>query len=234
VARARLGTSGFDYQEWRGTFYPDDLPHAEFLRHYATRLPSVEIDSTFYRMPNAKRIEAWLAATPEDFRFGLKVSRRITHQERVALPSETLDYLVRTVGGLGPRLGVLLFQLPPYFRADAARLEALLDALPPELPAAFEFRHASWFDREIYGLLARSRRALVIHDGDEGTTPVEVTGPLAYLRLRRSSYPAGARAEWVQRIRSWVAAGIDVFAYVKHEENPDAPRIALELAGELG
>jgi uncharacterized protein YecE (DUF72 family) len=233
MATVWMGTSGFDYKEWKGVFYPADLPQEEFLRHYATRLESVELDHTFYRMPNAKKIAAWKEATPERFRFTLKASRKITHQEKLQLPSDALEYLVRTVLGLESRLGALLFQLPPYFRCDAARLAGFVAALPRELPAAFEFRHDSWFNDEVYGILEQRRAALCIHDGDDGTTPLGVTGGFTYLRLRRSAYAAERRREWCERMRGWIAAGIDVFAYIKHEDNPEAPQVALDFAREL-
>jgi uncharacterized protein YecE (DUF72 family) len=230
MAQVWIGTSGFDYKEWKPGFYPEDLPHDEFLRYYATRLPSVELDNTFYRMPNASRIAAWSEATPEKFRFALKASRKITHQERLKLPSEALDYLIRTIRGLETRLGALLFQLPPFFRCEFERLAAFLQILPRDLPIAFEFRHESWFTDDVYRLLKEHGAALCINDGDEGTTPIEVTAPFTYLRLRRSGYPEALLTEWQERMRRWASEGIDVFAYIKHEENPDAPRIAEDFA----
>lgn len=234
MATVWIGTSGFDYKEWKGVFYPAELPHDEFLRYYATRLQSVELDNTFYRMPNAKKIAAWKEATPEQFRFTLKASRKITHQEKLQLPSDALEYLVRTILGLESRLGALLVQLPPYFRCDMERLAAFVAALPPELPAAFEFRHESWFNDEVYGILRQRRAALCINDGDDGTTPLRVTGGFTYLRLRRSAYPDELRREWCERMRGWISAGTDVFAYIKHEDNPEAPQVALDFVRELG
>lgn len=230
MAQAWIGTSGFDYEEWKPALYPPDLPREQYLRHYATRFCSVELDNTFYRMPNAKKIAAWREATPEGFRFALKVSRRITHQERLKLPSAALEYLLAIVRPLEARLGVQLFQLPPYLRCDLAKLEAFLDALPPDLPAAFEFRHESWFGDDVYRILAARGVGLCIHDSDEGTTPIRVTGPLVYLRLRRTEYPASALGEWQARIRAWVGEGLDVYGYLKHEDNPEAPTLAASLA----
>lgn len=233
MPRAWIGTSGFSYKEWKPGFYPEDLPEKQFLRYFASKFNSVEIDYTFYRMPNAKTIASWSDATPDSFRFAIKASQKITHHERLKLPSASLDYLVPTVQGLGQRLGVLLFQLPPYFRADRTKLEAFLEVLPRGLPAAFEFRHDSWFVEEIYGLLQKHNAALCINDGDEKTTPIQLTASLAYLRLRRTAYPAELRGQWQARIRDWVREGIDVYAYIKHEDNPDAPRIAWEFAQGL-
>ncbi len=229
MPRAWVGTSGFSYAEWRPSFYPEDQPKEEFLSYYASRFKSVEIDSTFYRMPNAKTIDGWKAATGEGFRFAIKASQKITHRERLKVPSEALDYLTGTVSRMGDRLGALLFQLPPYFRLDLGRLESFLAALPLGLPCAMEFRHESWFTEEVYDLLRRSGAGLCVHDADDHTTPLIVTAPLAYLRLRRSVYSPEDLEFWRERVRAWVEGGADVYAYVKHEDNPDAPRIALEL-----
>lgn len=234
MARAWVGTSGFSYPEWRPSFYPEGLPKEEFLSYYASRFSSVEIDSTFYRMPNAKTIDGWKAATGEGFRFAVKASQKITHRERLQVPSEALAYLADTVSRLGDRLGALLFQLPPYFRLDLERLQRFLAALPAGLPCALEFRHASWFTEEVYDLLRRSGAGLCVHDADDHTTPVLVTGRLAYVRLRRSAYSPEDLGSWKERARAWVEEGCDVYAYVKHEDNPDAPRIALELQQGLG
>jgi len=233
MAQAWIGTSGFSYKEWKPIFYPQDLPEKQFLPYYAGKFNSVEIDYTFYRMPNAKTIEAWRVATPESFRFALKASEKITHHERLKTPSEALDYLVTIVQGLESRLGVLLFQLPPFFRYDHERLGAFLDVLPQQLPSAFEFRHPSWFVDDVYRLLEKKGVALCINDGDEATTPIHLTTRLTYVRLRKSEYPPALREDWQERIRDWVKNGIDVFAYIKHEDNPDAPLIASDFAKGL-
>ena len=233
MAAVWFGTSGFSYKEWRPAFYPEGLSDKQFLQFYSTRLNSVEIDSTFYRMPSAKTIEAWRLATPEDFKFTLKASQQITHRQRLKLPSDALDYFMNVVPGLGSRLGMVLFQLPPFFKCDRGKLEAFLSVLPRGIPAAFEFRHDSWFNSEVYGLLRKHNVALCIHDADEHTTPVELTAPFTYIRLRRSVYSASLRKEWQDRIRTWAADSIEVFAYIKHEDNPDAPQIALEFASGL-
>ncbi len=233
MAQAWIGTSGFDYKEWKPIFYPADLPQTQFLSYYASQLRSVELDSTFYRMPNPQRVQAWTKTTPDNFRFTLKASRKITHFERLKLPSEALEYLSKTVLGLGVRLGALLFQLPPNFKCDQERLEAFLNALPKELPAAFEFRHESWFIDEVYRLLEKHGAALCIVDRDEGTSPIRLTCGITYLRLRRSEYPPNLRQEWQNRIRGWVNDGINVFAYIKHEDNPNAPVVAVQFAQSL-
>jgi uncharacterized protein YecE (DUF72 family) len=233
MARIWFGTSGFSYKEWRPMFYPEGLSDKQFLQYYSGRLNSVEIDYTFYRMPSAKALEAWKAATPEDFRFTLKASQQITHRQRLKVPSDALDYFVNVVPGLGSRLGLVLFQLPPFFKCDVSRLEMFLAVLPRGVPSAFEFRHDSWFDDRVYDLLRKYQVGLCIHDADDHTTPSEITAPFTYVRLRRSQYSDAQRIEWQNRIRRWERDGIDVFAYIKHEDNPEAPLIALEFAKGL-
>src|SRR5215472_1174411 len=148
-----FGTSGFSYKEWRPKFYPDGLSEKQFLQYYSRQLNSVEIDYTFYRMPSSKTIDAWNAATPEHFKFTLKASQQITHRQRLKTPSDALDYFMNVVPGLGNRLGMVLFQLPPFFKCDVEKLETFLAVLPRGVPAAFEFRHDSWFKEDVYALL---------------------------------------------------------------------------------
>jgi uncharacterized protein YecE (DUF72 family) len=230
MARVSIGTSGFSYKEWKKIFYPADLPDKQMLAYYVTRFHTVEIDSTFYRMPVPKTLESWRDSTPEHFRFTLKCPQQITHRERLRLPSEALARLLEVVPTLGSRLGFLAFQLPPFSRFDMARLQAFLEVLPDSIPAAFEFRHDSWFNSETYDLLRSRRIALCIHDTDEGCTPFEITAPTVYVRLRRSEYTAPQREEWRNRFRRWAESGHDVLAYIKHKDNPDAPNIALQFA----
>src|SRR4051812_20191138 len=175
MAAIWFGTSGFSYKEWRPIFYPEGLSDKQFLQYYATRLNSVEIDYTFYRMPNAKTIESWRDATPDGFRFTLKASQQITHRQRLKLPSDAVDYFLSVVPGLGGRLGMVLFQLPPNFKSDSTRLEMFVSSIPRGIPSAFEFRHDSWFSDEIYQILRAHNVALCINDSDERTTPLELT-----------------------------------------------------------
>lgn len=225
-----IGTSGFSYKEWKTIFYPADLPADRFLSHYATRLNGVELDSTFYRMPTPKSLDAWKASTPEHFRFAVKASQKITHRERLAVPSDSLLYLLELLPRLGSRLGVVLYQLPPFFRRDLGRLQAFLEVLPQAPRSAFEFRHLSWFDAETYRLLEKHGAALCINDNDEFDCPVKLTAQHTYLRLRRDSYSADQRATWKERIRAFAKDGIDVFAFIKHKDNPEAPLIAVDFA----
>ena len=233
MARVWLGTSGFSYKEWRPVFYPEGLSDKQFLQYYSSRLNSVEIDSTFYRMPTQKTLEAWKTGTPEDFKFTIKASQQITHRQRLKVPSDALDYFVTVLPTLETRLGVALFQLPPFFKCDIQRLEMFLSALPRGIPAAFEFRHESWFVDDLYRMLRGHGVALCIHDADDHTTPMQLTAGFTYVRLRRSAYDFAQRLEWQDRIRGWARDGIEVFAYIKHEDNPNAPLIALEFAKDL-
>jgi uncharacterized protein YecE (DUF72 family) len=233
MARIWFGTSGFSYKEWKPLFYPPDLREKQFLQYYASRLNSVEIDYTFYRIPSANTVEAWRSATPETFKFTLKASQQITHRERLKVPSEALDYFLTVIRGLENRLGMVLYQLPPFLKCDVQKLETFLSVLPRGITAAFEFRHDSWFNEDTYALLRKHATGLCIHDDDDHTTPLQLTAPFTYIRLRRSEYSEQLRREWQERIRGWAEAGTEVFAYIKHEDNPNAPLIAVEFAKGL-
>jgi uncharacterized protein YecE (DUF72 family) len=230
---AFIGTSGFSYKEWKKNFYPTDLPDARFLSYYATRLNAVEIDSTFYRMPTDKALDAWRDATPPHFRFAIKANQKITHRERLVVPSESLTYLLQKMPRLGERLGVVLYQLPPNFKRDLGRLETFLAALPSSPRSALEFRHVSWFDDETYRMLEKCGVALCINDNDEFECPVKITAKHTYIRLRRDGYAPEQRAVWKERIGALSREGIDVLAFIKHKDNPDAPLIALDFAQGL-
>lgn len=231
------GTSGFSYEPWRGPFYPADLPSAEMLRFYATRLPVVEINNTFYRMPRAAMLAQWAEQTPSGFGFVLKASRRITHMARLRDAAEPVRYLFEAAAALGDKLGPVLFQCPPQLRKDAPRLEAFLATLPPERPVAIELRHRSWFDDEVCALLRRhGRAALCTTEGDgqptgeDGSPLASVLTPTAdfgYLRLRAPMYDDAALAGWLERIAAqpWSRA----YVFFKHEEEGAAPRFALQM-----
>jgi len=161
-----VGTSGYSYKEWKGTFYPDDLAGKEMLRFYGERFRSVEINNTFYRMPKASVLEEWAAEVPADFKFVLKASQRITHKQRLKDTGDSVSYLLEVAGVLKERLGPLLFQLPPFLKKDAPRLREFLALLPTGRRAAFEFRHQSWFDDEVFSLLRDRRAALCIAEAE--------------------------------------------------------------------
>ena len=188
----RVGTSGYAYKEWRGSFYPEKQKPAEMLRYYAERFSAVEINNTFYKLPERGMLERWAEQVPPGFVFVLKASQRITHRQRLSLESkETLDYLFDVAGALGPRLGPVLFQTPPFLKKDAPRLRAFLDLLPSGRPVAFEFRHETWRDQEVYDTLRARNAALVCADTEEsGETGAEIvpTADWGYLRLRRCDY----------------------------------------------
>jgi uncharacterized protein YecE (DUF72 family) len=230
VGDVRIGTSGFSYKEWKRIFYPPELREGEFLSYYATRFHTVEIDSSFYRVPSLQTLEVWRETTPELFRFTLKAPQQITHRQRLKVPSEALDYFTTTASALGSRLAFIQYQLPPNLKCDIARLKAFLEVLPPALAASFEFRHPSWFVPEVIALLRDHGRILCIHDTDEGCSPMEITTATTCVRLRRTEYSAQERQEWRARFQACADAGIDVFAYIKHKDNPNAPVIALEFA----
>ncbi|HEX9296673.1 MAG TPA: DUF72 domain-containing protein [Polyangiaceae bacterium] len=230
----RVGTSGFSYKEWKSIFYPADLPQKRFLSYYATRFPCVEIDSTFYRMPTPETLDGWKDATPDDFRFAIKASQRITHRQRLAVPSDALQYQLTLLGRLDSRLGVVLYQLPPFFRQDLDRLESFLGALPERPRSAFEFRHLSWFADATFRLLEKHGAAMCINDNDDFECPAVLTAKHTYVRLRRDQYSPEQRALWKERFREFSAAGVDVFVFIKHKDNPEAPLIALDFASGFG
>ncbi len=229
MARIDVGTSGYDYPEWKPSFYPADVSRKNFLRFYGTQFRSVELNNTFYQIPNESKISSWSASVPDNFRFVLKAPRRVTHSERLSLPSDALQYFIRTSMGLQQKLGAILFQLPPFFKCNNEKLTAFLEALPREIRVVFEFRHDSWFDPSTYQILQNYSAALCINDSDEKTTPIQLTTQFTYLRLRKSQYTPDGRREWQQRIQSWAAQGMEVFVFIKHEGNPEAPLIALEF-----
>lgn len=231
--RIYAGTSGFAYDEWKGTFYPEDLPAGERLRYFGEKLPAVEINNTFYRLPKAKVVQGWADQVPAGFRFALKASQRITHKKRLKEAESETEYLLRVTGALGDKLGALLFQMPPYLRKDAPRLAAYLELLPAGTRAAFEFRHETWADDEVRDLLRARDCALVVSETDEEPeAELVATASWGYLRLRRCDYTDAELAARAERVRAtgWAEA----FVFFKHEEEGAGPAMALrflELAG---
>jgi len=220
-----LGTSGYSYKEWKGNFYPDDLPDKQMLRFYGERFRSVEINNTFYRMPKESVLEAWAAEVPADFKFVLKAPQRITHIQRLKESADSVSYLLKVAGALKERLGPLLFQLPPYLKKDLPRLAEFLKLLPADRRSAFEFRHESWFDEEVFGLLREHQAALCIAEAEDGVeVPFVSTADWGYLRLRRPDYGDAELKTWAKRVREqdWREA----FIYFKHEEEGKGPEMA--------
>lgn len=220
------GTSGYSYAAWKGSFYPEDLSTADMLSYYASRLPAVEINNTFYRMPNERVLEGWAEAVPDGFRFALKASRRITHFKRLKEVEEETEYFVRTASALAGRAGVVLYQLPPNFARDDERLRAFLEQLPNPGRSAFEFRHASWFEDAVFSLLSEKGAALCIAETDEGEAdaPPVRTAEWTYLRLRRTEYDDDALTAWADRLAAggWKSA----YVFFKHEDAGVGPRLA--------
>ena len=226
--RLLVGTSGFAYKEWKGPFYPADLPNGEMLAYYAARLSTVEINNTFYRMPTSRVLAGWGEQVPPGFSFAIKASRRITHQAKLENCEDALGHLLGATSALGGTLGPILFQLPPWFKKDAARLGAFLALLPAGQRAAFVFRHASWFDDEIAATLGGRGCALVVADVEDGPDPTIVpTARFGYLRLRRPGYGPEELARWAARIAAqpWDEA----FVYFKHEDDGAGPKLATAL-----
>jgi uncharacterized protein YecE (DUF72 family) len=236
----RVGTSGYAYKEWRGSFYPEKLKPAEMLRYHASRFSAVEINNTFYRLPERGTLERWAGEVPESFVFVLKASQRITHRQRLAPESrETVDAFLDAARGLGSRLGPLLFQTPPFFKKDVLQLRAFLDLVPRERACAFEFRHESWRDEEVHETLRARNAALVCADTEaagEAGAPIVATADWGYLRLRRPDYDEAALAPWVERIHAqpWRRA----YVFFKHEDGKPLAWPAIEgfmmLAGARG
>jgi uncharacterized protein YecE (DUF72 family) len=227
-----VGTSGYSYKEWKGRFYPAKLPAKQMLPYYSKRFRTVEINYTFRRMPTASVLDSWAGAVPADFQFVLKVPEAITHKKRLKDAGDSVSKFLEIAGKLAKRLGPLLFQLPPTFMKDAPRLRVFLALLPPERRVAFEFRHPSWFDDEVFGLLREHRAALCIADAeDDLEVPVVATTTWGCLRLRRPDYDDAALKRWVKQVRNqdWQ----DAFVFFKHEDEGKGPQLAkrfLELA----
>ena len=224
-----VGTSGYNYPEWRGSFYPEKFATAKMLPYYAERFSTVEINYTFYRMPNAKTIAGWAAETPAGFAFALKASRRITHDARLKNVDDPLRYFLDTAGALGPKLGPILFQLPPNLRKDVDRLEGVLALLPAGLRAAFEFRHESWHSDDVYALLKTRNTALCISDTEKSTTSLVATADFGYFRLRDEGYTAEDVQEWAKTVEKLGAGWRDTFIYFKHEESGIGPILAQQF-----
>ena len=229
-----VGTSGYNYPEWKGTFYPAALPASKMLPYYAERFSTVEINYTFYRAPNERILDGWSRATPERFKLTLKAPKRITHDARLRDCGDRVRQFLETASTLGPKLGALLFQLPPNLKKDTALLDAFLDAFPPRVCAAFEFRHPSWLDGEIYARLRARNLALCVADSEKLATPVTITADYAYFRLRDEGYTPADIERWARTIREETAWCRDVFVYFKHEESGKGPELARRLMEEMG
>jgi uncharacterized protein YecE (DUF72 family) len=229
--RTLIGTSGYSYKEWKGSFYPEDLPASKMLRFYAERFGTVEANNTFYKMPSEKTLGQWVDQVPEGFQFAVKAPQRITHQQRLVDSGEAVERLLTATRALGDKLGPLLFQLPPFLKKDVARLSAFLGLLPAGCQAAFEFRHASWFDDEVYGALRAGGAALCMSESEKLTAPLVPTASWGYLRLRREDYVDADLAAWAEKLRAqpWDR----VYVYFKHEDAGMGPKLGKKLQALL-
>jgi uncharacterized protein YecE (DUF72 family) len=228
VATLWAGASGYAFKEWKGSFYPEKIAPEAMLAWYAERLPSVEINNTFYQMPKAEVLTHWAEVTPERFRFAIKASRRITHDARLKAEdvADSVGYLYGKLASLGAKRGPVLFQLPPYLKQDLPRLRAFLQLLPEGHRAVFEFRHDSWFDDDTYVALKEAGAALCLSEREDQLPPPLVeTAPWGYLRLRLEQYSQADLAAWAERIAA--TGWQEVHAYFMHE--PTAPGYAATL-----
>jgi uncharacterized protein YecE (DUF72 family) len=224
-----IGTSGFQYAEWKGNFYPEDLPTAKMLPFYAERFSSTEINYTFHRIPAAKTIENWDKLTPSKFRFSLKAPQKITHWSKLRDCADTMRYFCDVVSALGEKLGPVLFQLPPNFKKDTFILADFVNGLPSEMRAAFEFRHESWFDDEVWEILKSRNISLCIAETEEFATPKVATADYGYLRLRREDYAEDDVVRWAKFVREQSERWSDTFIYFKHEEAGIGPTLAKQM-----
>ena len=230
-----IGTSGWLYRHWRGVFYPADLPPARWFAFYAAHLRTVEINSTFYRLPGASTFDAWRQEAPEGFVYSIKANRYITHLKKLKDPAAPLAKLLDRARHLGQHLGPLLYQLPPHWNADLERLRTFLELLPGDLQHAFEFRHPSWFSEQVLALLDRFGAGFCILDMPGLASPVRATGRLAYVRLHgparayEGSYSEEALAYWAAQVRGLLDSGRPVYVYFNNDARGYAVRNALRL-----
>ena len=228
-----IGTSGYSYPEWRGSFYPEKLSTAKMLGYYADRFTTVEINNTFYRMPSEKVLSDWRAKTPDSFAFTLKAPRRITHSSRLRDCEDTVRTFAERAATLGTKLGVLLFQTPPWLRKNVEVLETFVGWLPRETRAAFEFRHESWFSEDVYECLRAGNLAFCTSDNEDMSTPLVSTADYAYFRLRDEGYERGDISEWARTIAEHASGCEDVFVYFKHEKAGKGAEFARMLGQDL-
>ena len=224
--RIHVGTSGYNYPEWKGTFYPADLPTKQMFGFYSSQFQTVEINYTFRRMPTEKTTTAWLEQAPQNFTYTLKAPQRITHIQKLQGSEESLAIFVKAARVLGDHLATLLFQLPPTFRCDLDRLQRFLTAMPEGVRPAFEFRNDSWLNEQVYSVLAAHKAALCIADFGTKTTPLRPTARYGYFRLRDEGYQAADLTRWADQILAHREAWDDVFVYFKHEDEGKGPEFA--------
>lgn len=230
MAKLFAGTSGWAYPSWKPAFYPAKLPSAKFLGHYAERLNTVEVNYTFRRFPTEKLLRGWIAATPGGFQFAVKANQKITHISRLKNVADFTSDFLRALEPLATekKLGPVLFQLPPYLKADVTLLKDFLGTIPSHVRSAFEFRHVSWFSDEIYALMREANVALCNAESEKLETPNLQTADFAYLRLRKEEYSAAEQTAIAHTV-SGLARNGDAYVYFKHEETPDGALNAVKL-----
>jgi uncharacterized protein YecE (DUF72 family) len=242
-AEVRIGTSGWHYKHWKGPFYPRDLPASRMLDFYLRHFDTVEVNNSFYRLPKPGAFASWRDATPAGFLFAVKASRFLTHNKKLKDPENALDNLLPRAAELGPKLGPILFQLPPKWRCNAERLEAMLAILPRELRYAFEFREPSWLCEDVYRILRRYNAAFCIYELAGFHTPFQLTADWTYIRLHgpggkyQGSYSREQLGAWAKRIRGWSRDLSHVYVYFDNDQAGYAAHNALELkrlTGEAG
>jgi len=233
TSRLLAGASGYSFKEWKGNFYPEKIKPEEMLAYYGERLPTVEINNTFYQMPKVAVLENWAKATPESFRFAIKASRRITHFARLKADeaAENVAFLYKQLATLGAKRGAVLFQLPPFLKKDLPRLAEFLKLLPEDHRAAFEFRNDSWFDDEVYAALTGAGASLCFSEREDNAPPPLVeTAPWGYVRLRLENYSDADLKHWAERLAA--TGWREIYAYFMHE--PTAPGYAQTLMRSSG
>jgi uncharacterized protein YecE (DUF72 family) len=228
-----IGTSGFQYPEWKGSFYPEEIPAGKMLPYYAEHFSTTEINYTFRRIPSEKAVLGWTSLTPERFRFSFKAPQRVTHFSKLCDCGEILEVFAQAVAVAGDKAGPVLFQLPPTFVKDVAVLQSFLADVPKAMRAVFEFRHPSWFDDAVYEVLRSANAALCIAENEELATPFVATADFGYLRLRREDYIPAQIKRWVQSIREQQDRWSDASIYFKHEEHAVGPKFAKQMQTAL-
>jgi uncharacterized protein YecE (DUF72 family) len=224
-----LGTSGFQYPEWKGKFYPADLSTGKMLAYYASRFTSTEVNYTFRRIPSANAVERWAAGTPEHFKFSFKAPQKVTHIRKLRDCAEVMEIFAGALSPMGAKLGAVLFQLPPTLKKDVALLEDFLPQIPAPIRGAFEFRHDSWFEDAVYDVLRRHGAALCLAESEDLSTPKEVTAGFGYLRLRREDYQKADLKKWADFVTARRLEWSDAFVYFKHEERAVGPEFAAQF-----
>jgi uncharacterized protein YecE (DUF72 family) len=223
-----VGTSGYSYKEWKGSFYPEKLSAKEMLSYYASRFHAVELNNTFYRLPQPTMVESWRAQVPDDFRFSVKAPQSITHYRRLKDAAAQTRLMLKTVSALKHRLGAVLFRMPEDMEKNLKHLETFLKDLPADTPAAFEFRHPTWFDDDVLALLRSQNHVFVVSDRDEMPAHhIDKTADWGYMRLRRVKYSESDLVEWIKRMRAqkWKTT----YVFFKHEDEGTGPKLAAKF-----